>query len=56
MIEDTVDAWRYMRHISDRIKVGTLGSRYGNSWPGASGEGFARERRSNGCRLYVGEW
>lgn len=45
-ILETTGACRYMRHISDSIRVGVEGSRFGSTGAGVSEE-EARERRSS---------
>lgn len=54
-IEDTVEACRYTKHISESIKVGTDGSRFGREGSGSLAAALASERRSSAWILYVGE-
>jgi hypothetical protein len=50
MIADTVVGSRYMRHISERRRVGTSGCRFG-SGGGLAEDVDASVRRSSACRL-----
>ena len=46
---------RYMRHISDRIRVGREGSRFVREGSEVPSVGVVRERRSRAWTMYEGE-